>query len=401
MQAAVLGDAGIEIRDVEKPAPKPNEVLIRIRASTLNRADLIVASGHRHGAVGGTGARIGLECAGEVEAVGAEVTGLTPGDRVMATAPGGIAEYAVTDFLRVHRIPANNMSYEQAACFPVALGTMHNAIVTAGALKRGDTLLMQGASAGVGLMGMQIAKLMGASLVMGTSTNAERRARLAEFGCDLAIDSTRPEWPDEVKAATGGKGVDVIIDLVSGPAANQNLAAAKILGRIVNVGRLGGMRGEFDFDLHAAKRIAYIGVTFRTRTAEEIREINRLMRADLWPAVEFGPPAFADLSNFSARAGAASTGDDEIQPAFWQNRHCDVKPIPVFMATARRFGRHPVSHIKDPRHDAFIPHRQAATEGVAMFAPRLLCRRGAGDRHRRAGARHLWQARLCPSRNRS
>ena len=288
MQAAVLGDAGIEIRDVEKPAPKPNEVLIRIRASTLNRADLIVASGHRHGAVGGTGARIGLECAGEVEAVGAEVTGLTPGDRVMATAPGGIAEYAVTDFLRVHRIPANNMSYEQAACFPVALGTMHNAIVTAGALKRGDTLLMQGASAGVGLMGMQIAKLMGASLVMGTSTNAERRARLAEFGCDLAIDSTRPEWPDEVKAATGGKGVDVIIDLVSGPAANQNLAAAKILGRIVNVGRLGGMRGDFDFDLHAAKRIAYIGVTFRTRTAEEIREINRLMRADLWPAVESG-----------------------------------------------------------------------------------------------------------------
>ena len=101
-------------------------------------------------------------------------------------------------------------------------------------------------------------------------------------------NSTRPEWPDEVKAATGGKGVDVIIDLVSGPVANQNLAAAKILGRIVNVGRLGGMRGDFDFDLHAAKRIAYIGVTFRTRTAEEIREINRLMRADLWPAVELG-----------------------------------------------------------------------------------------------------------------
>jgi NADPH:quinone reductase len=80
----------------------------------------------------------------------------------------------------------------------------------------------------------------------------------------------------------------VIIDLVSGVVANQNLAAAAILGRIVNVGRLGGMTGEFDFDLHAAKRIDYIGVTFRTRTIEEIREINRLMRADLWPAVEAG-----------------------------------------------------------------------------------------------------------------
>ena len=288
MKAAVLGNVGIEVCDQEKPAPKPNEVLIRVGASTLNRADLIVASGRPHGAVGGVGARIGLECAGDVEAIGSEVTGIKPGDRVMATAPGGIAEYAVTDFARVHRIPANNMTYEQAACFPVALGTMHNAVVSAGRLKRGETLLMQGASAGVGLMGMQIAKLMGASLVMGTSTNAERRARLTDFGCDLAIDSSSPGWPDEVKKATAGKGVDVIIDLVSGAVANQNLAAAAILGRIVNVGRLGGTTGEFDFDLHAAKRIDYIGVTFRTRTLEEIREINRAMRSDLWPAVEAG-----------------------------------------------------------------------------------------------------------------
>src|SRR5215468_12171138 len=288
MKAAVLGNAGVEVRDLEKPAPKPNEVLIRVRASTLNRADLIVASGRPHGTVGGVGARIGLECAGEVEATGSEVSGIKPGDRVMATAPGGVAEYAVTDFVRVHRIPANNMTYEQAACFPVALGTMHNAIVTAGRLKRGEALLVQGASAGVGLMGMQIAKMMGASLVIGTSTNAERRARLKEFGCDLALDSSAPDWPDAVKKATGNKGADLIIDLVSASVANQNLAAAAILGRIVNVGRLGGMKGEFDFDLHAAKRIDYVGVTFRTRTLDEIREINRLMRADLWPAVEAG-----------------------------------------------------------------------------------------------------------------
>ena len=288
MKAAVLGDSGVEVRDLPKPEPKSNEILIRVRASSLNRADLLVASGHQHGSVGGVGARIGLECAGEVEAVGSDVTGVKPGDRVMATAPGGIAEYAVTDFLRVHRIPANNMTYEQAACFPVALGTMHNAVVTAGRLKSGETLLMQGASAGVGLMGMQIAKLMGAALVMGASTNAERRARLSEFGCDLAIDSSQPNWPDEVKKATAGKGVDVIIDLVSAPVANQNIAAAAILGRIVNVGRLGGMKGDFDFDQHAAKRIDYVGVTFRTRTVEEVREINRLMRADLWGAVEAG-----------------------------------------------------------------------------------------------------------------
>jgi NADPH2:quinone reductase len=288
MRAAVLGEKGVEIRDLPKPVPKPNEVLIRVRASSLNRADLLVALGHQHGSVGGVGARLGLECAGEVEAVGSEVEGVKPGDRVMASAPGGFAEYVVTDAGRAHRIPGNNMSYEQAACFPVALQTMHNAVVTAGRLKRGETMLMQGASAGVGLMGMQIGKLMGASLVIGTSTNADRRARLHEFGCDLALDSADPSWPDQVKNATGGKGVDLIVDLVSAPVANQNLEAASILGRIVNVGRLGGMKGEFDFDKHALKRIDYIGVTFRTRSAEEVREINRRMRADLWPAIEAG-----------------------------------------------------------------------------------------------------------------
>jgi NADPH:quinone reductase len=288
MQAAVVGEKGVEIRDLPKPGPKPNEVLIRVKASSLNRADLLVASGHQHGSIGGVGARLGLECAGEVEAVGGAVGDVKPGDRVMASAPGGFAEYVVTDAGRVHRIPGNNMSYEQAACFPVALQTMHNAVVTAGRLKRGETLLMQGASAGVGLMGMQIGKLMGASLVIGTSTNADRRARLPEFGCDLALDSSDPGWPERVKQATQGKGVDLIVDMISAPVANQNLEAASILGRIVNVGRLGGMRGEFDFDKHALKRIDYIGVTFRTRSVEEVRDINRVMRADLWPAIEAG-----------------------------------------------------------------------------------------------------------------
>src|SRR5207344_2042183 len=120
--------------------------------------------------------------------------------------PGGFAEYAVTDWGRVHRIPANNMTYEQATCFPVALQTMHNAAITAGRFKRGETLLMQGASSGVGLMGMQIGKLMGASQVIDTSTNVQRRARLKEFSCDLALDSGDPKWPEQVKEGTGGKG---------------------------------------------------------------------------------------------------------------------------------------------------------------------------------------------------
>ncbi len=288
MKAAVVGESGVEVRDIPTPQPKPNEVLIKVRAASLNRADLAVAAGRRHGSMGGVGTRLGLECAGEVAAVGAEVQGIKVGDRVMSSAPGGYAEYATAEAARVHKVPANNMTFEQAACYPVALQTMHNALVTAGRLKAGESVLIQGASAGVGLMGLQIAKLMGAAVVIGTSTNEARRLRLKEFGADLALDSRDAAWPDAVKQATGGKGVDLIVDQVSGGVANQNMQAAAVLGRIVNVGRLGGMKGEFDFDLHALKRIDYIGVTFRTRSSEEVAEINRLMRADLWPALEAG-----------------------------------------------------------------------------------------------------------------
>jgi len=288
VKAAVLGKNGVEVRDASKPTPAQNEILIRVRASSLNRADLLVASGLHHGRIGGGEGRLGLECSGEVEAVGSGVSDIKPGDRVMASAPGGLAEYAVTDRDRAYRIPGNNMTFEQAACFPVALQTMHNAVVTAGRLKRGESLLVQGASSGVGLMGMQIGKLMGAALVIGTSTHPQRRARLKEFGCDLALDSADPNWPQEVKKSTAGNGVNLIVDLISASVANQNLEAAAILGRIVNVGRLGGTHGDFNFDMHALKRIDYIGVTFRTRGLEERREIVRRMREDLWPAVEAG-----------------------------------------------------------------------------------------------------------------
>ena len=288
MRAMVVGENGLELRDIPVPQPGPDEVLVRVRAAGLNRAELAMAAGHAHGALGGKGATIGLEWAGEVAAVGAGVTDLHEGDRVMCSGNGGYAEYAVTDWGRVGRLPDNNMGWEQAATLPIALQTMHNALVTIGGLTPGQAVLIQGASSGVGLMGMQIAKALGARLVIGTSTHAARRSRLMEFGADLAVDSSDPAWPDGVLAATGGHGVDLVVDQVSAPVANGNLRATRVLGRIVNVGRLGGAKGEFDFDLHAARRISYIGVTFRTRSIAEVREINRLMRADLWPLIEAG-----------------------------------------------------------------------------------------------------------------
>jgi NADPH:quinone reductase len=286
MKAAIVGENVLEIRDVPRPKPKPSEVLVKVRAIGLNRAELPGSYGSGHTRV--TGTIPGLEWSGEVVECGAEVETLKPGDRVMCSGQGGYAEYAVADWGRTSPLPANNMSWEQAATLPSALGTMHDAIVTNAKLQPGETALIQGASSGVGLMGLQIAKLKGARLVFGTSTNPARRARLKEFGCNIAIDSGQPEWSEEVLKATGGKGVDVIIDMVSAPVANQNMKAAAVLARIVNVGRLGGGRGEFDYNLHAQKRIAYIGVTHRTRSIEELRREVQVMRDDLWDAVTEG-----------------------------------------------------------------------------------------------------------------
>ena len=278
MKAAVVTDNGVQIQDVPTPSPKPNEVLVRVRACGLNRADLMVASGMAHGRAGGAGTVVGLEFVGEVAELGAEAkaqSGLQVGDRVMCGGAQGWAEYAVADWGRAAKIPDGNVSWNEAATLSTALNTMHNAVVTAGRMQADENVLIQGASSGVGLMAMQIAKHKGASLVIGTSTNAERREKLKEYGADLPLDSKDPSWADQVLEATGGEGVDLIVDNVSGYTVNDSLRCTKILGRIVNVGRLGGFQGEFNFDLHAARRIDYIGVTFRTRSIDEVRDIAR------------------------------------------------------------------------------------------------------------------------------
>ncbi len=287
MKAFVYGANGAEVTDVAKPQPKGTQVLIRVRACGLNRADLGMTKGHAHGSAGGVGTVLGMEWAGEVAELGPEAKGVKVGERVMGSGGAAFAEYTLADHGRLFRIPGNaNMNFEEAATLPVALATMHNAVVTNGALQAGQSVLIQGASSGVGLMAMQIAKLKGAKIVIGSSTDATRRGRLKEFGADLAVDSKDPGWVDQVLKATNGEGVDLIVDQISGPVANQNLKATKVKGRIVNVGRLGGTHGDFNFDLHAARRIQYIGVTFRTRSIEEIREIFAEVQKDIWPAVE-------------------------------------------------------------------------------------------------------------------
>ncbi len=288
MKAYALTENGPAFAELPMPKPGPADVLVRVRAAALNRVDLMMLRGHVHGGAGGTGNALGVEWAGEVVEAGAEAQGLRPGDRVMCSGAGAFAEYAVTDAGRALPLPDGAMSWEEAASLPVALQTIHDAVVTHGALQPGQSVLIQGASSGVGLMGLMIARAMGAGLVIGSSTDPARRARLAECGAQLAIDSSDPNWAQQVLDATGGKGVDLIVDQVSGAGLNRAMQATRIGGRIVNVGRLGGDKAEFNFDLHALRRITYVGVTFRTRGRAEVREINRRMKADLWDKLAAG-----------------------------------------------------------------------------------------------------------------
>lgn len=283
MRAYVLTENGPCFVDREAVEPGTQECRVRVKSCGLNRVDLAMAGGHRHGRAGGAGATLGVEWAGEVEAVGPEVTEVAIGDRVMASGAGAFAESVLGDAGRMLPVPPA-MSWEEAASLPVALQTMHDAVVTNGQMTSGDAVLVQGASSGVGLMALRIARYRKARCVVGSSRDAERRRELEAYA-DLVVDPSDKGWVQEVLDATEGHGVDLVIDQVSGPQFRQCLEVTRIGGRLVNVGRLGGQRAEFDFDLHALRRLTYVGVTFRTRSRQEVREIVRRVRADLWEAL--------------------------------------------------------------------------------------------------------------------
>src|SRR5512133_1479623 len=147
MKAYVYGANGAEIADVAKPVPKGAQVLVRVHACGLNRADLGMTKGRVHGSAGGVGTVLGMEWAGEVAEVGPQARGVKPGDKVMGSGGGAFAEYTLADHGRLFRTPSN-MNFEEAATLPVALAPMHNAVVTNGGVQAGQSVLIQGASSG-------------------------------------------------------------------------------------------------------------------------------------------------------------------------------------------------------------------------------------------------------------
>ncbi len=288
MRAVTVVESGVQIVDVDTPSPKDSEVLVKVHSCGLNRADMVVADGGAHGAAGGPGTIIGMEFSGEIIKCGENVKNFSIGDRVMCSGTSAWAEYAIADYGRVIKIPDNNMDFVTASTLPIALATMHNAIITIGNFIKGQTILIQGASSGVGLMGLQIAKNLGAKLVIGTSTKPEKFDKLKSIGADLVVNSKDKDWVDQVLSATNNEGVDLIVDQLSGYTTNDNMKASKIKGKIVNVGRLAGGNTEFNCDIHALRRINYHGVTFRTRSISEIRDVYSKMWTDLSDLVVTG-----------------------------------------------------------------------------------------------------------------
>lgn len=287
MVIAPSDDGGtLRLEDVPDPRPGPRELLIRVRATAVNRADLSQRAGrYQQQATAKAGPRIaGLESAGEVIAIGADVTRFAPGDRVMSQCSGGFAELLTVDERLPITIP-DGLDWPQAAATPVAFVTEHDAIVTNAQLRPGETVLIQAAGAAVGLAAVQIARLLGAGTILGTVVGEAQAELCRSLGADVTIDAERESFAEVVERHTGRRGVDIVIDHVGGPVLADNLKALGIGGRLISVGRLGPKTGELDLDLLALKRLHLIGVTFRTRTLDEYGECVRRAADELLPAL--------------------------------------------------------------------------------------------------------------------
>jgi NADPH:quinone reductase len=294
MRAIVISRPGppdvLELRHVEQPDPGRGEIRVRVRATAINRADLLQRAG-RYPAPAGAPADIpGLEYAGVVDAVGAGVTAWAEGDEVMGLVGGGsYAEYIVTHEHEAVSVPAG-LPLEHAAAVPEAFITAHDALFTQMRLTAGETLLIHAVGSGVGTAALQLARAAGAR-VLGTQRSDWKLDRAAGFGLDVAIDTSAGGFVDAVRAATGGRGVDGVLDLVGGPYLGDNLEALAEKGRIMLVGLVAGARHELDMRLLLQRRATLIGTVLRGRPLAEKIEVARAFARDVLPLLESGAVA--------------------------------------------------------------------------------------------------------------
>ena len=257
---------------------------MRVRATALNYGELVVG-----GAVHGGPEKLGgNEAAGEVHAVGAGVTAFRPGDRVFGRVRGGFAEYAAAFAHQVMPMPPR-LTWEQAAAIPVSFLTAYEMLYPPyGKLKAGEWLLVTGASSGAGAASIQIAKLIGAHTI-GTSGSAEKLARLKTIGLDVAIATRSADFAPRVKAATGGRGADLIVNLVGGSVFAECVDSLARHGRLAVVGYLDGvLEAKIDLSAVHVNRLEIFGVSNAKLTAEERAQAVSGFARDVLPAIADG-----------------------------------------------------------------------------------------------------------------
>ncbi len=286
MKAVVITRPGgpevLELQDTVEPRPGPDQVLVRVRATALNRADILQRQGLYPPPAGVRTDVPGLEFAGEVEAVGERVTGYREGSRVMGLLPGeSYAEKIVTWERLALPIPPD-MSFVEAASIPEVFLTAYDALLLQARLKAGEAVLIHGAGSGVGTAAVQIARLAGAA-TFGTAGSDEKLSRAAELGLDVGINYKQQDFPDIVREHTSGGGVDVILDVVGAPYFEKNLDSLASQGRLLLVGLLGGPTASVDLSRIMGKRLTVLGTVLRPRPLEEKIALSQKFQALLLP----------------------------------------------------------------------------------------------------------------------
>ena len=276
--------AVLEWRDIPVPQPKDGEIVLKVHATALNRGEIVVG-GVVHGGPEKLG---GNEAAGVITAVGAGVTQFKPGDKVFGRVRGGFAEYAIAPAHQILPLPAC-LSFEQAASIPVSFLTAYEMIYPPyGKLKAGEWLLITGVSSGAGAACVQIAKSLGAKTI-GTSGSAEKLEKLKAIGLDAAINTRKPDFAAKVREITGGKGVDLAINLVGGTLFGECMKCLARKGRLAVVGYVdGALTAEIDLSAVHANRFEIFGISNSKITQDERKQAVAGFARDVLPAINDG-----------------------------------------------------------------------------------------------------------------
>jgi NADPH2:quinone reductase len=276
--------AEIELRDIEQLKPGNGQVLLRVRASGLNRGEFILGHGlHK----AGDAKPIGMDAAGEIVACGEGVQNLKIGDHIFGRCTGAFSEFALMDQREVMLMPTS-LTAEQAAAIPLTFHVVFDMVVIQGHLKADEWVFIPGVSSGVGVSALLMAKALGAK-VIGTSGSQEKLDRLAALGLDLGICTRAPDFHDQVMQATGGKGVDLVINTVGGSVFAECIRSMAFQGRLAMVGYVDGvLNAEIDLAALHAKRLTLFGVSNKMRSPLQRSESVPAFREKILPLIAEG-----------------------------------------------------------------------------------------------------------------